>query len=347
MHGLLLLHKPTGMTSNAALSRVKRVLKNKSAGFAGTLDPMATGVLPIALGEATKCLPYIEDVDKEYEFTVRWGIKTDTLDTEGKIISENANRPTEDEIQNILKNFTGEISQIPPAYSAIKINGQRAYDLARAGQAPEMKSRIITIHNLELLPSPAVPDQWSGTAGEEGAVSRSETEKVAEGDNEKKIKNGKCSRPNPHASQGTSPLQGEENHFEYSSFRVTCSKGTYIRSLARDMAYALGTLGHLTALARTRAGKFALADCIALDDLLAMPPEAAAAQVAPIPDMLPDLPRLSPDAAELARLRNGQPIFLENQTPDMHYLILKDGAAFGIGMMKDQNQLWPRRIFVY
>jgi len=290
MHGLLLLHKPTSMTSNAALSRVKRVLKTKSAGFAGTLDPMAIGVLPIALGEATKCLPYIEDVDKEYEFTVRWGIETDTLDTEGKIISENPNRPTEKEIQNILKNFTGEISQIPPAYSAIKINGQRAYDLARAGEAPEMKSRVVTIYKLKLI---------------------------------------------------------NTIDTDHAAFRVTCSKGTYIRSLARDISYALGTLGHLVALARTRAGKFALADCIALDDLLAMPPEAAAQQVAPIPDMLPDLPRLSPDTAELARLRNGLPILLENHPPDRHYLILKDGTAFGIGIMKDQNQLWPRRIFVY
>jgi len=298
MHGLLLLHKPTGMTSNAALSRVKRVLKTKSAGFAGTLDPMATGVLPIALGEATKCLPYIEDVDKEYEFTVRWGVETDTLDTEGKIISENPNRPAEDAIENILKNFTGEISQIPPAYSAIKINGQRAYDLARAGEMPEMKSRVVTIYKLKLV----------------------------------------------HMVDA-----------DHAVFRVVCSKGTYIRSLARDMAYALGTLGHLTALARTRAGKFALADCIALDDLLTMSLETAAQQVAPIPDMLPDLPRISPDAAELARLRNGQPtpgrspgqVLLENQPPDMHYLILKDGTAFGIGVMKDQNQLWPRRIFVY
>ena len=297
MHGLLLLNKPTGITSNAALSRVKRVLRTKSAGFAGTLDPMATGVLPIALGEATKCLPYIEDVDKSYEFTVRWGIATDTLDTEGKMIAENPVRPTENNIKNILPQFTGQISQIPPAFSAIKINGQRAYDLARAGEAPEMKARIVTIHALELV-------------------------EIASAD--------------------------------HATFRVTCSKGTYIRSLAQDMAYALGALGHLTGLTRTRSGKFVLADCIWLDDLLAMNPDAAAEQVLSIPRMLMDLPHISPDMAELQRLQCGQPILLHesNSFVDLHLpgsaiLIVNGEAAFGIGVVKIGNQLWPRRVFVY
>lgn len=288
MHGLLLLNKPTGITSNKALSHVKRLLKTKSAGFAGTLDPMATGVLPIALDEATKCLPYIEDVDKEYTFTIKWGIETDTLDAEGKVTAKNPHRPTENEIQNILENFTGEISQIPPKFSAIKINGQRAYDLARAGAQVEIKSRTITIHNLAL------------------------TQVI-----------------DPH----------------HAAFRVICSKGTYIRSLARDMAETLGTLGHLTQLCRSRVDKFKLSDCITLDDLLAMPYETAAEMVLSIPQMLPDMPRISPSPEELQKLRNGQPISHVLQALGKDILLLENGKAAGISIIKNDGLLWPRRIF--
>lgn len=287
-HGLLLLNKPSGITSNAALSRMKRLLKTKSAGFAGTLDPMASGVLPIALGEATKCLPYIEDVDKEYEFTVRWGVETDTLDVEGKVTAENPARPREDEIQNILKDFTGEISQIPPIYSAIRINGQRAYDLARAGEAPEMKPRAVTVHALEPI---------------------------------------------------------EIIDADHAAFRVTCSKGTYIRSLARDIAYRLGTLGHLTQLTRTRVGKFALTHTISLEKLLEMEYETATQWVMPIRTMLDDILALALDPGALRRLRQGQPIAAATLPPGTHVLVLDGEAAFGIGVIKDDNLLWPRRIF--
>jgi tRNA pseudouridine55 synthase len=299
MHAFLLLDKPTGITSNAALSRVKRIFKTKSAGFAGTLDPMATGLLPIALGEATKCLPYIEDVTKTYEFTVRWGIETDTLDAEGVIVNQQTSRPAgEEAIQNIIPQFMGEITQIPPAYSAIKINGQRAYDLARAGEAPEMKPRTVTIHSLELL-----------------------------------------------------PLQGEEDpsstHLPVhsSTLRVTCSKGTYIRSLARDMAYALGTLGHLTALRRTAAGKFSVSDAIPLEKLLEMPYENALQGLMPIRRVLDDIPEIRPDLGALQRLRQGQPITAATLPPGTHVLLLEGEAAFGIGIIKEDNRLWPRRIF--
>lgn len=288
MHGLLLLNKPTGITSNAALSRVKRLLKTKSAGFAGTLDPMATGVLPIALGEATKCLPYIEDVDKEYTFTIRWGEETDTLDAEGKITNTNPHRPTENDIQNILKNFTGEITQIPPKFSAIKINGQRAYDLARAGEDVNIKPRTITIHNLALT---AIMDR------------------------------------------------------DHAAFRVTCSKGTYIRTLASDMAVSLGTLGHLTQLCRSRVGKFPLNDTISLEKLLELPYEQATQWVMPIRMMLDDIPAITLDQGALRRLRQGQPVTAASSPPGTHILVLDDEAAFGIGVIKDDKQLWPRRLF--
>ncbi|HCM84045.1 MAG TPA: tRNA pseudouridine(55) synthase TruB [Rhodospirillaceae bacterium] len=292
MHGLLLLNKPTGITSNAALSRVKRLLKTKSAGFAGTLDPMATGVLPIALGEATKCLPYIEDVDKEYTFTIKWGVETDTLDAEGKIMAENPHRPTENEIQNILKNFTGEITQIPPNFSAIKINGQRAYDLARAGEKVEIKPRTITIHDLALT---AVID------------------------------------PN------------------HAAFRVTCSKGTYIRTLAADMAVSLGTLGHLTQLCRSRVGKFTLSSTISLEKLLELPYEQATQWVMPIRTMLDDIPALALDPGALRRLRQGQFLNLAvtaaSYPPGTHILVLDGEAAFGMAMIKEDKMLWPRRLF--
>ncbi|HRJ12537.1 MAG TPA: tRNA pseudouridine(55) synthase TruB [Alphaproteobacteria bacterium] len=292
MHGLLLLNKPTGITSNAALSRVKRLLKTKSAGFAGTLDPMATGVLPIALGEATKCLPYIEDVDKEYTFTIKWGVETDTLDAEGKIMAENPHRPTENEIQNILKNFTGEITQIPPKFSAIKINGQRAYDLARAGEKVEIKPRTITIHDLALT---AVID------------------------------------PN------------------HAAFRVTCSKGTYIRTLAADMAVSLGTLGHLTQLCRSRVGKFTLSSTISLEKLLELPYEQATQWVMPIRTMLDDIPALALDPGALRRLRQGQFLNLAvtaaSYPPGTHILVLDGEAAFGMAMIKEDKMLWPRRLF--
>ena len=287
MHGLLLLHKPTGMTSNAALARVKRHLKTKKAGFAGTLDPMATGVLPIALGEATKCLPYIEDVDKEYEFTVCWGVETDTLDAEGKIIKEQGAAPTETEIRKILPQFTGEIWQTPPAFSAIKINGQRAYDLARAGQAVEIKSRRITIYDLD--------------------------------------------------------------HVGDARFRVRCTKGTYIRSLARDMAHGLGTLAHLTALSRTKVGKFPLSDTILLDNFLELPYQEAAQRVMPIRRMLDDILAIRLEQGALRRLSQGQslrqPFAAATFPPGTHVLLLDGEAAFGIGVIKDDTQLWPRRLF--
>lgn len=156
IHGWLILDKPLGLTSTQALGRVRRLLKGKKAGHAGTLDPLATGILPLAFGEATKLIPYVMDGDKEYEFNVRWGEGRSTDDAEGDVVMTSASRPTEVEIRAALPSFVGKISQKPPIFSAIKIQGERAYDLARAGEIHELAARQVLIHSLELI---AINDQ--------------------------------------------------------------------------------------------------------------------------------------------------------------------------------------------
>ena len=151
VHGWIALDKPLGMTSTHAVAVVRRLLNAKKAGHAGTLDPLASGLLPLAFGEATKTVPYVVDGEKAYRFTVTFGIETDTDDSEGRIVSQSDARPTEQHILAALPKFTGAITQVPPRYSAIKIDGERAYDLARGGEAVELQPRIVEIHTLTLL----------------------------------------------------------------------------------------------------------------------------------------------------------------------------------------------------
>jgi len=153
VHGWVVLDKPSGMNSTHAVSRLKRIFNAKKAGHAGTLDPLATGILPIAFGEATKTVPFVQDGEKAYRFTVRWGTETDTDDADGRIAAQSDLRPTAAEILALLPGFIGTILQLPPSYSAIKINGERAYDLARDGEAPVLTPRPVTIHALDLLSS--------------------------------------------------------------------------------------------------------------------------------------------------------------------------------------------------
>jgi tRNA pseudouridine55 synthase len=154
VHGWIILDKPVGMTSTHAVSVVKRLFTAKRAGHAGTLDPLASGCLPIALGEATKTVPFVMDGRKAYQFTVRWGEERDTDDAEGRVVTVSEARPSVDEINAILPNFTGVIEQVPPRYSAIKIDGERAYDIARDGESVELKARPVDIHHLGLLAVP-------------------------------------------------------------------------------------------------------------------------------------------------------------------------------------------------
>ena len=154
VHGWLVLDKPVGMTSTHAVSVVKRAFQARRAGHAGTLDPLASGCLPIALGEATKTVPFVMDGRKTYRFTVRWGEERDTDDAEGRVVETSSARPTADDIRALLPRFTGTIAQVPPRFSAVKIDGERAYDLAREGEVVELAARPVEIHRLELVETP-------------------------------------------------------------------------------------------------------------------------------------------------------------------------------------------------
>ncbi len=258
LHGWLILDKPVGLGSTQAVSAVKRALREAGHGKAkvghgGTLDPLAQGVLPVAVGEATKLAGRMLDSDKVYVFTVRFGAQTDTLDLEGQVIATSAARPTRAQVQAMLPRFTGPIEQAPPAYSAILIDGVRAYDRARAGEAVEMKLRAVTVHALAL-----VNGEEEGTDAAPDAV----------------------------------------------TLRAHVSKGTYIRSLARDVALALGTVGHVTMLRREKAGPFTLDSAISLDILGGAAKARAIAQhMLPLTAGLDDIPALpvTPDQAKALR----------------------------------------------
>ena len=253
---------------------MKRILREAGEpktriGHGGTLDPLASGVLPIALGEATKLCGRMLDATKAYDFTIKFGEETDTLDTEGQVVATSDVRPTPQQVEAVLPRFSGEIEQVPPAYSALKIDGKPAYARARAGETVPMKPRTVTVHALSLRH----PRESGGPA--------------------KKEKLGSRSRGNDEMT-----------------LSATVSKGTYIRSLARDIAHALNTVGHVTMLRRTRAGPFSLDTAISLDFL----EEAAKARrltetVLPLTAALDDIPALpvTPDQARL--LRHGQMLF--------------------------------------
>jgi tRNA pseudouridine55 synthase len=209
LNGWIILDKPSGITSAHAVAKVKRLLRPDKIGHAGTLDPMASGLLPLALGEATKTVSYMMDGRKSYEFTVLWGQERDTDDIEGAVTATRDRRPTEAAIRAVLPAFMGKIQQVPPDYSAIKVDGKRSYDLARQGRSAELKSREVEVTGLEIANYTA----------------------------------------------------------DNTSFICHCGKGTYIRSLARDMGRALGCLGTVSALRRTRVAGFTQADAISLEML--------------------------------------------------------------------------------
>ncbi len=257
LHGFVILDKPLGLGSTQAVAAIKRIARQTGAGkvkvgHGGTLDPLATGVLPIALGEATKLAGRLLDATKTYDFTLGFGEATSTLDAEGAVVATSAERPTRAELEAVLPRFTGPIEQVPPAFSALKVDGRRAYDLARAGEAVALASRSVVVHEL-------VVSQTNARALEDAHLS------------------------------------------------ATVSKGTYIRTLGADIAEALGTVGHLTALRRTKAGPFTLADALTLDEV----EERARAGglgplLRPVASALADIPawRVSRDQAD--RLSKGQ-----------------------------------------
>jgi tRNA pseudouridine55 synthase len=278
LNGWLVIDKPEGPGSTRIVSAVKRALREggyarAKVGHGGTLDPLASGVLPVALGEATKLSGHMLGAHKAYEFTIAFGAETDTLDREGEVVATSDCRPTLAQIEALLPRFTGAIEQVPPAYSALKIDGKPAYARARAGEAVEMRSRAVTIHSLSTAP----------TAGEAMRVG------------------------------------GEGEALSSITLLAHVSKGTYIRSLARDIAHALGTVGQVTFLRRLQAGPFALEAAISLDKLseLANARELEQALL-PLTAGLDDIPALAvtPDQARL--LRQGQKLAGIAAKPGLH-----------------------------
>ncbi|MCH4151394.1 MAG: tRNA pseudouridine(55) synthase TruB [Sphingobium sp.] len=311
LHGWIILDKPYGLGSTQAVAAVKRCLREAGEaktkiGHGGTLDPLAEGVLPIALGEATKLAGRMLDSDKAYDFTIQFGTQTDTLDVEGQVVATSDGRPTQAEVEAVLSRFTGPIEQMPPAYSALKVDGKRAYDLARAGEAVELKARTVTVHSLYIqdpTPSPRIE-------------SRDSIRGLGVGETLNEI-----------------------------TLSATVSKGTYIRSLARDIALALGTVGHVTMLRRTKAGPFTLNSAISLDKLQ----EAARARdiaqcVLPLTVGLDDIPALSVTPDEALALRQGKQLpgdprkqglmlATEGETP----VALVEGSDLGIKVVRGFN----------
>ena len=283
MHGWIILDKPLGLGSTQGVSAVKRALRDGGygkfkVGHGGTLDPLATGVLPIALGEATKLAGRMLASDKIYDFTIGFGVQTDTLDGEGAPVATSDVRPDRGAIEAVLARFTGPIEQVPPAYSALKVDGARAYDLARAGEDVALATRAVTVHSLEILP---------GTA--EGERPKPSAER----------------QPPSTSFAGSPPRAGED----MVTLTAHVSKGTYIRSLARDIALALGTVGHVTMLRRVKAGPFGLESAISLDKLADAAKERRLEELLlPLRAGLDDIPALSLSPGQAGLLRSGQQV---------------------------------------
>ena len=251
--GWICLDKPLNLTSTDAVSRVRRAFNAQKAGHAGTLDPLASGVLPIALGEATKTVPYLMEADKTYRFTITWGATTASFDLEGAVIATSDVRPTADQVRAALPAFVGEIQQVPPIYSAIKVDGERAYDLAREGVEVELKPRPVVIHRAELMDATA------------DAV----------------------------------------------TLEIDCGKGTYVRALVRDLAETLGACGHVSALRRTRVGRFSEQNAISLEKLTDLVHRGAGPEtLLPVETALDDIPALAVTTEDVFRLKQGRPIVL-------------------------------------
>ena len=307
-HGWLILDKPRGLGSTQAVGAVKRNLREAGygkvkVGHGGTLDPLAEGVLPIALGEATKLAGRMLDSDKVYDFTIRFGEETSTLDTEGEIVSRSDHRPTLTEVEAVLPRFTGPIEQVPPAYSALKVDGKRAYDLARAGEQVELATRQVIVHALEILP---------GTG-------RGTTRRVVEGHDPQSRTMPKV--PLHHASHGPPPPVGEDQI----TLRAHVSKGTYIRSLARDIAHALGTVGHVTYLRRIKAGPFRQEQAISLDLLNEIGKGARLHNLLlPLEAGLDDIPAFDLDPTSAQAVRQGRQLSGLPQPDGLHFARLHD-----------------------
>lgn len=287
VHGWVVLDKPVGMTSTHAVSVVKRAYSAKKAGHAGTLDPLASGLLPIALGEATKTVPFVMDGRKAYEFTVAWGSQTDTDDTEGKVVATSELRPDETAIAALLPRFTGTIQQVPPKFSAIKIAGERAYDLARDGEEVTLEARPVEITALRIV---------------------------------------------SHDGPTT-------------TFEAECGKGTYVRAIARDLGLALGCLGHVAHLRRTRVGPFAVADAATVEAL--REGDGAAEALLPVSAALQLIPEIVVHRDAALRLKRGQSVLLRGRDAPLEadaVYAVSGGVLIATGSIT-QGEFVPHRVF--
>jgi tRNA pseudouridine55 synthase len=285
--GVLLLDKPPGMTSNAALQKAKRLLNAAKAGHTGTLDPMATGLLPICFGEATKFAGELLAADKRYAATVRLGVRTDTADAEGRITQTRPVAVTREQVEAALARFRGDILQVPPMHSALKRDGKPLYEYARQGIELERTPRTVSVHALDLRAF-------------------------------------------------------AEDRLE---FDVSCSKGTYIRTLAQDIGEVLGCGGHLTALRRTRIGNLDLESAITLDALEALPAESRHALLQPADALLAGLPMLGLDEAAAQRFSHGQAVPAGEGSPAGQWRVYAaDGRFLGLGRTDLDGRVAPVRL---
>ena len=283
VNGWIILDKGVGMTSTHAVAVVKRGLSAKKAGHAGTLDPLASGILPIALGEATKTVPFIMDGRKSYVFTVAWGAETNTDDAEGEVVARTDTLPSPAEIEALLPRFTGSIQQVPPRFSAIKIKGERAYDLARDGEVVELQPRVVEIDRLALV----------------------------------------------HHEGNRSVIEAD------------CGKGTYVRAIARDLGRALGCLGHIAALRRTRVGPFSDADAVTVDHVATDP-----AALRPVETALSDISSIAVSRDMAGRLMRGQSIILRGREAPISGKVYATcgGVLVAVGDV-ERGEFVPHRVF--
>lgn len=298
VNGWVCLDKPFGMGSTEAVSKIRRLFDAQKAGHAGTLDPLASGILPIALGEATKTVPFMMEAQKVYRFTINWGVSTDSLDREGEIVARSDVRPDVEAVRAALPAFVGEIDQVPPQFSAIKVDGRRAYDLARDGADFELAGRRVTIHEAAVSDAP------------------------------------------------------DRDHVEIT---IRTGKGVYVRSLARDLAAALGAEGHVSALRRERVGPFSTENAVTLDFLTDLVHRDAASEgLLPVATALDDIPELAVTIEDAFSLRQGRPIVLLPRQVETLKGRLRDGSrtvsAFqgqtlvALGQLR-AGRLEPDRVF--
>lgn len=294
VHGIVIVDKPVGLSSNAVLQRVRRVYRARKAGHTGSLDPLASGVLPLCFGEATKLSGFLLDAAKTYEVTGRLGAQTATGDLAGDVVASGPiPKLAADELEILLSKFRGEIDQIPPMYSALKHEGKRLYKLARKGETVERPARRVTIHDLELL-------------------GRQDCEMT---------------------------------------LRVSCSKGTYIRTLVEDIGAAMGSCAHVVSLRRIAAGPFGVAEAVPLDQLESPEADAAflAGQLMPVDSGIPGMARVDLDAEAAGRLRQGQLVPAPAGTAPPEPGVVKiygPGSGFvGLGNYDSSGTITPRRLF--